>query len=397
MNYWRKNSVRQESCKKEGKNKTAKINLWLVWAGVIIFMLAGFWVAERNFIPKYYPRFYLTRSVLQTRGRLLDLWGRDQGKAGDASESVLKLKAEDARWNGHSVLVLPGGLGVSWRQMKNDENTFAQGNLDVYFLGTVREGLDYWADEERLLLRLPGTGEISVKTSQAALKEAIGFSIIPEKENSPKEKLEVLKKDGINMMNQSEIQFVGRDEEGVRLKARIPAFLFEQYLDEVGMLLEDVPLSRVSKWGNLLKERKTKGEVQEILFTIDRKLNISSITVEDLAEASLLLEINKSVSIKGRIGMEGREAGLEAMVYSGGGPKGRRALQIPELTLSYEEEQVCLELKLSGGYEGGKTGGEELEYQKLSSADGDWNDESLQKEKEKFLKKVGQLGLDFKQ
>ncbi|WP_367569062.1 hypothetical protein [Lacrimispora sp.] len=395
MNFWKKSSVKQELYKEDHENGTAKVPLKLAWTGVILFILGVFVIGARNYIPKYYARFYLTRSVLHTRERLLDLWGEDGGKAGEARESFLKLKAEEARWNGHSILVLPGGLGVSWRHMKNEENTFAQGSLDVYFLGTVREGLDYWADEEYVLLQLPGAGGLSVKTSQDTLKKVTGFSVIPEKGNGPEDKIEILKKAAIDMMNRSELRFAGRDEGGVKLIARIPAPLFDQYLETVGNLLEEGASGDIKKWGQLLRERKTEGEAQEVLFAIDKKRNINSVAVEGLADASLVLKADDSASIKGRIGIGNREAGLEAVVYSGGGPKGRRAFQIPELNILYKKENISLDLKLSGGYEDGSIEKEKLEFSKLSSGEEEWGNERLQKEKEEFLKKARQLGFDF--
>ncbi|MFT4107089.1 MAG: hypothetical protein QM657_15150 [Lacrimispora sp.] len=395
MNLWKKNSVKQESYKNDGKGKIPEIHLWLAWIGVIAFMLGAFVAAERHYIPKYYARFYLTRSVLQTRGRLLDLWGRERGNMREARESLLELKAEEARWNGLSVPVISGGLGVSWRHIKNEDNTFAQGNLKVYFLEKPGEGLDYWADEENVLLCLPGAGGFSVKTSQEAIKQVVGFSLIPQKENGPRQKFEALKEGAVTMMNQSEIQFDGRDEEGIRLKAVIPASVFEQYLGQVGGFLEEEALRDIKEWGRLLTERKTGKEVQEVLFTIDKKLNISSIQVEGLADVSLLLEINRSASIKGRIGIGDREADLETVVYSGSGQKGRRVFDIPSLNLAYKKENVRIDLKLSGGYEGGRVGKEELDCKKLSSAEEEWDDGRLQEEKEGFLKKAGQLGFDF--
>lgn len=395
MNFWKKSSVKQELYKEDNENGTAKVPLKLAWTGAILFILGVLVIGARNFIPKYYAGFYLTRSVLHTRERLLDLWGEDGGKAGEARESFLKLKAEDARWNGHSILVLPGGLGVSWKHIKNEENTFAQGSLDVHFLGTVREGLDYWADEEYVLLQLPGAGGLSVKTSQDTLKKVTGFSVIPEKGNGPEEKIETLKEAAIDMMNQSEIRFAGSDEEGVKLKARIPASLFDGYLEAAGNLLEEGTSGDIKKWGQLLRERKTEGEIQEVLFTIDKKRNINSVAVEGLADVSLILKADDSASIKGRIGIGDREAGLEAVVYSGGGPKGRRMFQIPELNIFYRKENVSLDLKLSGGYEGGSIEKEKLEFPKLPSGEEEWGNERLQKEKEGFLKKARQLGFDF--
>ena len=61
----------------------------------------------------------------------------------------------------------------------------------------------------------------------------------------------------------------------------------------------------------------------------------------------------------------------------------------------YKKESVSLDLKLSGGYEGGSIEKEKLEFPKLPSGEEEWGNERLQKEKEEFLKKARQLGFDF--
>lgn len=84
----------------------------IMWtaAGVLLFLILGI-LAWRCF-PEYYARFYLTRSVLQTRGWLMDLWGKDpQGEGAD--EDCLKLAADEVEWNGHSVLVFPENAVIS--------------------------------------------------------------------------------------------------------------------------------------------------------------------------------------------------------------------------------------------------------------------------------------------
>ncbi len=394
MNFLKKNSARQELCKAGQKKRPLGIRGWLgcIGAGILLFLVLG--ALAWRCLPEYYARFYLTRSVLQTRGRLLGLWGRDP-KGEGADEDSLKLVADEVEWNGHSVLVLPGGFGISWKEQRDEENTFAQGSLDVYFLGAIRDGVHYWADRENAVLTVPGITRTSVRTSQEALKKVVGFSIVPEERKQRKDRLETLKKDTIQMMNHSRIEFMGRDKNGVTIKALVSSDLFDAYISEMGELLEDGPGKDMKEWGRMLKERKTQGEAQEILFTIDKQLHITRVRVEGLADMSLLLESHEGLWMEGKITLHERELSVSTRVYFGNGEEGKRSFQIPELNITYYNGSFLLGLELSGGYEGGKISSEVLEYGKLSGTGGESAGEGLQEVKDEFLRRTGQLGLDF--
>ncbi|WP_077612574.1 hypothetical protein [Clostridium sp. Marseille-P2415] len=387
MNSLKKNSARQESCKKNRGKKKAGNRLFLAGTVAAVLLLPVLGVMGWHYFPAYYAKFYLTRSALQTKGRFMDLWGKDKGD-GDAYEDALKLVADEVEWNGHSVLVLPGGLGISWKEQRDEKNTFAQGNVDVYFLGAIREGVHYWADQENVVLMAPEINGASVRTSQDALKSVTGFSIIPDKKNRLSEKLQTLKKDTVNMISQSRIEFNGRDEKGVKIKASVPAGLFDSYLSEIGDFLGDGP-------GKDLKEWKTKGEIQEILFTIDKKLNITEIRVEGLADMSLLLESDGRVSAGGTVKLHEKEIHMNTKICFGNGQEGKRTFQIPELNITYHNEKFRLRLKLSGGYEGGRISAGALEYGRLSAAEGEPADGGLQEVINTFFERIGKLGFDF--
>jgi len=145
----------------------------------------------------------------------------------------------------------------------------------------------------------------------------------------------------------------------------------------------------------MLEERKTPGEIQEILFTIDKKLNITEINVEGLTDMSLLLESNGGLSAAGSVMLRERKLDMSAKVYFGNGQEGKRTFQIPELTVTYHNERFELGLELSGGYEGGKISSDALEYGKLSDTGGDYSSDGLQRVKDEFLKRAGELSLDF--
>ncbi len=394
MNFLKKNSARQGLCRFRQMKKHLKIRHWFVWtcAGVLLFLVLGTLAWRR--LPEYYTRFYLTRSVLQTRGRLLDLWGKDpQGEGGD--EDSVKLVADEVKWNGHSVLVLPGGFGISWKEQRNEENTFAQGSLDVYFLGAIRDGVHYWADKENAVISVPEITKTSVRTSQEALKEVMGFTIVPGDRNRMNDRLEVLKKEAIQMANQSQIKFMKRDKNGVTIEMSVPSGVFDAFLTEVGDILEDGSGKDIKEWGQMIKERKAPGETQEILFTIDKQLHITEVQAEGLADMSLLLEPHEGLRLDGKVWLRDRELGVASRVYFGNGKEGNRSFQIPELNITYYNGKFRLGLELSGGYEGGKVSPEVLDYGKLSGTGGGSADGGLQDVKDKFLKRAGQLGLDI--
>ena len=394
MNFLKKNSARQELCKAGQKKRPLGIRGWLgcIGAGILLFLVFG--ALAWRCLPEYYARFYLTRSVLQTRGRLMGLWGRDP-KGEGADEDSLKLVADEVVWNGHSVLVLPGGFGISWKEQRDEKHTFTQGSLDVYFLGAIRDGVHYLADRDNAVISIPGMKGPTIRTSQDTLKEVIGFSIVPEERDHLRDQLKTLKKDTVQMMNQSHMEFVSRDKSGVTIKASVPSGLFDAYLSKAGELLRAGPGKDMKEWGQMLEERKTQGEAQEIFFIIDKGLHITEIKVEGLADMSLLLESNEGLSVAGSIMLLERKLDMSAKVYFGNGQEGKRAFQIPELNLTYHNERFELGLKLSGGYEGGKISSDALEYRKLSETGGESSGDGLQKVKDEFLKRTGQLGLDF--
>ncbi len=394
MNFLKKNSAKQGLCKVRKEKKPLGVKGWLacISAGVLLFVVLG--VLTWNYLPVYYARFYLTRSVLQTRGRLVDLWGKDPEGEG-IDEGSLKLVADEVEWNGHSVLVLPGGFGISWKEQRNEENTFAQGSLDVYFLGAIRDGVHYWADKENAVISVPGITGATIRTGQEALKEVVGFSLAPEEKGQLRDRLETLKKDAVHMINRSQIEFTGRDKNGVTIKASVPSPLFDAYMSEIGELLEEGPGKDMKEWAQMLKERKTQGEIQEILFSIDKQLHITDIKAEGLVDMSLLLEPNEGLEAAGSITLQEREFDVSTRVYFGNGQEGKRAFQIPELNITYHNERFRLGLKLSGGYEGGKISSEILDYGKLSGTGGESADDGLRQIKDEFLKRTGQLSLDI--
>ncbi|MFT4005123.1 MAG: hypothetical protein QM683_05580 [Lacrimispora sp.] len=385
MNFLKKSSAKRESFKK-------RKGLFRI-CGVLLLLaiLAGLaW----HYVPMYYARFYLTRAALQTRGKLVGLWGKDQGE-GDAYEEALKLVADEVEWNGRSILVLPGGLGISWKEQRDEKNTYAQGSLDVYFLGSIREGIHYMADQEKVVFRIPGITEAPISTTQDTLKEVMGFSIVPQKKEQIESDMETLKKDAIAMMMESRIDFAGRDKTGVEIKARIPASLFDNYLKEAGEMLGDGPTKDLKEWGQLLKERRTDSEAQEVLFTVDKTLNITGIHVEGLGDAALGFESNGGLAMGGSLLLDGREVLVDSKVYFGNGQEGKRSFQISKLNITYHKENLQLGLELSGGYEGGKISSEALESGTLAGKETGPGDGGLKAARDTFLKKIGNLGFDL--
>lgn len=393
MNFLKKNSARRELCKKKEKKKNA------VWKSALqicalVLSLGAFAGLAWHYVPMYYAKFYLTRAALQTQGKLVKLWGKDQGE-GDAYEEGLKLVADEVKWNGRSILVLPGGLGISWKEQRNGENTYAQGSLDVYFLGSIREGVHYMADQEKVVFRIPGITGAPINTTQDALKKVMGFSIVPQKKAEIGTNLETLKKDAVSMIVKSRIDFAGRNENGVKIKAQVPAALFDNYLKEAGEMLGDGPTKDLKEWGQLLAKRKTDGETQEVLFSVDKALNVTEIRVEGLGNASLGLESNGGLALGGSLMLEGRDVYADAKLYFGNGQEGKRTFQLTKLNITYRRDGFQLGLDLSGGYEGGRISSEVLETGTLAEEETGPGDGGLAAARDTFLKKVRNLGFDL--
>lgn len=385
MNFLKKNSAKRESFKK-GRGL-------LIICG-LLFTLAVLASLAWHYVPMYYARFYLTRGAIQTRERLMELWGKEQGE-GDAYEEALKLVADEVKWNGRSILVLPGGLGISWREQRDEKNTYAQGSLDVYFLGSIREGVHYMANQEKVVFRIPGITKAPISTTQDTLKEVMGFSIVPQKKEQIRTDLETLKRDALSMMMKSRIDFAGRENGNVKIKAQVPASLFDAYLKEAGEMLGEGPTKDLKEWGQLLKERETDRENQEVLFTINKALIITGIRVEGLGEASLGLESNGGLVLKGSVMLGGREILGDTKLYFGNGQEGKRSFQISRLNLTYRKDSLQLELELSGGYEGGRISSEDLEYKTLAGEEAGPGDGGLRAAWDSFLVKIRNLGFDL--
>ena len=180
----------------------------------------------------------MTRSALSTREQLLKLWNQDEGE-GNAYEDSLKLVADEVRWNGHSILLLPGGLGISFTEQRSQGDAFSQGSLNVYFLGAIREGISYWADQENVVFHIPGITDISAQTTQESLRNSLGFTLTPGKKSDVKNRLETLGRDSLHMMAGSQIRFKTKDNVGVVITADVPAALFDEYLGQVGDFVSD--------------------------------------------------------------------------------------------------------------------------------------------------------------
>lgn len=103
MNFLKKNSAKQGSCKMEKGKKPPGVKRRLALAGGVVLLLLVLGVMVWHYLPIHYARFYLTRSALQTRGRFVDLWGKDKEGEG-AEEDSLKLIADEVEWNG---MVIP--------------------------------------------------------------------------------------------------------------------------------------------------------------------------------------------------------------------------------------------------------------------------------------------------
>lgn len=384
MNFLKKNSARPESCK--NKNKL------FIWAAAIAVVI-GLGVTGWHYLPIYYARYYLARSALQTQGILKELWGNEKGE-GDAYEDSVKLVADEAFVNGRSVLVLPGGLGISFTEQRDLENTFAQGKVDVYFLGAIREGAEYWADADRVVIHVPQISAEVVKTTQTDVKDQIGVSPIPQQKEKLKNSFKMLKDHILDMMGKSRVEFTGRDKNGVTIRALVPAGEFDSVLKEAGALLEDAPGKEPKSWAKLLKERITEGETQEIIFSIRKDLSISQVIIPGLAYAGFQRVENQGALLSGRITGSDGEINFDTTVYFGNGEEEKRTFQIKELNIVYNKKDLNLKLKLSGGYEGGRISAGILDHDKLS-AEGE-ETVSLSELKEKFMEMINFLGLDAK-
>lgn len=382
MNFLKKNSARLESCKK-------RIPVWAAAAVVAAIVLAAGW----HYIPIYYARFYLGRSALQTQGILKELWGSEKGE-GDAYEDSFKLVADEALVNGKPVLVLPGGFGISLTKQRDLKNTFAQGKFDVYFLGAVREGAQYWADADQVVIRVPQISAALVKTTQTDVKDQLGVSPLPQQKENFGDKSGILMDHIRNMVKKSRVEFTERDKNGVTIRVLAPAEQFDSVLQETGALFEKGPGEELKSWEKFLEERKTEGDTQEILISIRKDLSISQVIIPDLAYAGFQQVENQGVFLSGHVTGPDREINFDTTVYFGNGSKEKRSLQIKELKIGYNKKDLNLKLKLSGGYEGGRISAGVLDHEKLSTQ-GEAT-VSLSELKEKFLEMINFLGIEAK-
>ena len=385
MNFLKKSSARQESCKKKRIPP-----VWAAAAAVAVILIAA---AGWHYIPVYYARFYLGRSALQTQGILKELWGSEKG-SGDAYEDSFKLVADEVLVNGKQVLVLPGGLGISLTKQRDLNNTFAQGNFDVYFLGAVREGAQYWADANQVVIRVPQISAALVKTTQSDVKDQLGVAPLPQQTEKSGNKFGLLTDHIRAMIKKSRVEFTGRDKNGVTIRAIVPAEQFDSVLNETGALFEEGPGEELKSWAKFLEERKTEGDTQEILISIRKDLSISQVIIPDFAYAGFQRVENQGVFLSGHVTGPDREINFDTTVYFGNGSKEKRTLQIKELNIGYNKKDLNLKLKLSGGYEGGRISAGALDHEKLSTQ-GETT-VSLSELKEKFLELINFLGIEAK-
>ncbi|MDK2966441.1 hypothetical protein [Lacrimispora sp.] len=383
MNFLKKNSARLESCKK-------RIPVWAAAAVVAVIVLAA---AGWHYIPIYYARFYLDRSALQTQGILKELWGSEKGE-GDAYEDSFKLVAGEALVNGKPVLVLPGGLGISLTKQRDLKNTFAQGKFDVYFLGAVQEGAQYWADADRVVIRVPQISAALVKTTQTDVKAQLGVSPLPQQNENFGNKFGILMDHIRDMIKKSRVEFTERDENGAAIRALVPAEQFDSVLQETGALFEEGPGEELKSWAKFLEERKTEGDTQEILISIRKDLSISQVIIPELAYAGFQRVENQGVLLSGHVTGPDREINFDTTVYFDNSSKEKRSLQIKELNIGYNKKNLSLKVKLSGGYEGGRIPAGVLDHEKLSTQ-GEAT-VSLSELKEKFLEMINFLGIEAK-
>ncbi len=396
MNFLKKNLAKQESFKKKKGFHIPGVKPWVMKAAAAVIAIFVVVSVVWYVVPMYYAKFYLTRSALQTRNRLIKLWDQDEGE-GDAYEDSLKLVADEVKWNGHSVLLLPGGLGISFTEQRNQEKTFAQGTLNVYFLGAIREGVSYWADQDRIVFHIPGITDVTAEASQDSLKNNLGITVTPKKKSDAADRITTLEKDTIKMMSQSEVHFSKRSSAGVEINAKVPAAAFDSYLSKIGDHVLEGPLKDMKEWGQMLKDKKTQGETQNITFVIDKNMNLSEVHAEGLGDLALGLENNGGLTFTGSVSLGGKDLSVDTKLYFGNGAEGKRSFQIPQLDVTYNNGKFSLTLELSGGYQGGRISSETLDQGKLVSAESQPEHDSVQEAKDLFLKKIQLLGFDFEE
>jgi hypothetical protein len=394
MNSLKKNSVKQECSNNKKKLHIPGVKPWVIRLCAVVLTLAIVLCVVWYVVPRYYAKFYLTRSALQTKEGLFTLWNQDEG-VGNAYEDHLKLVADEVRWNGHSVLLLPAGLGISFTEQRSEDDGFSQGSLNVYFLGAIREGISYWADNENVVFHIPGITQISAQTTQESLKNSLGFTLTPGKKSKVKNQLETIGKDSIHMMAKSQIRFVSRDKSGVVIEADVPAAVFDSFLNEVGDFVLDGPLKDMKEWGQMLKDDKTQGESKRITISIDKNMNLNKIDVEGLGTFTLTMENNQGISLSGNVSLNERSFAFDSKLYFGYGIEGKRSFQISSLNIDTDNGKSSLRLELSGGYQGGKISSEVMERDKFNAGIEQPEQNGIDSYKENFLKKIRLLGFDM--
>ncbi|MFR3729615.1 hypothetical protein [Lacrimispora sp.] len=396
MNFLKKSLVKRESFKKKKGFHIPGVNPWVLKAVSAVLAAAVIFSIVWYVLPVYHAKYYLTRSALQTREHLRKLWDQNEGE-GDAYEDYLKLVADEVKWNGHSVLLLPGGLGISFTEQRNQDETFAQGTLNVYFLGAIREGISYWANQDKVVFHIPGITQITAETSQNTLKDTLGIMVTPKKKREAVDRIRTLEKDTIHMMGKSQIRFSKRNSAGVVIEAEIPAAEFDSYLAKIGDYVLEGPLKDMKDWGQMLKDRKTQGETQKVTFVIDKSMNVSEVHVEGLGDLSLGLEGNGGLTFAGSVSLGGKVLSVDTKLYFGNGAEGKRSFQITQLDVTYNNGSFDLILELSGGYQGGRISSGAMEPDKLVSAEGQPEHDSLKEARDLFIKKIRILGFDLKE
>ncbi|WP_143320301.1 hypothetical protein [Clostridium sp. HBUAS56010] len=386
MNSLKKNLAKQGSSK---KNRRIKVGAALVILAAVLLVI---WYK----MPVYRAKFYLTRSALETKTKVMKLWQQDEGE-GEGYEDSLKLVADEVRWNGHSVLLLPGGLGISFSEQRNHDNTLASGALNVYFLGSIREGITYTADQDHVVFHIPGITEASAQASQDSLENTVGFTVTPQKKSQIHDRIKTIEKDTIKLISQSSIHFSGRKGSAVMIEAEVASEEFDAYLGEIGGYLLEGPLKGMKMWGEMLKERKTPGQFQKITFVIDKSSNLSEVHVEGLLDLAMLLEDHGGLSLKGNADCDGRAFTLDTKLNFGNGEKGKRSFQISRLNITSRNEKFDLDLELSGGYQGGRIPASAMAQNQLDPAGGDPGQDGILHAKNRFLEKVKILGFDLKE
>lgn len=396
MNSLKKNLAKQECSNKKKKFQIPGVKPWVIKLCALVLSLGIIFSVVWYVLPMYYAKFYLTRSALSTREQLLKLWNQDEGE-GNAYEDSIKLVADEVRWNGHSILLLPGGLGISFTEQRSQGDTFSQGSINVYFLGAIREGISYWADQEKMVFHIPGITEISAQTTQESLKNSLGFTLTPGKKGEVISSLKTLGKDSVHMIAKSQIRFSSRDKNGVILVADVPAALFDSYMGQVGDFLLAGPLKDMKEWGQMLKDERTQGEFRRITFYVTKNMNVNKIEVEGLGALAMLTENNGGLSLDGKASLNGRSFSFDSKLYFGYGVEGKRSFQISSLNITTDNGSSSLQLELSGGYQGGRISSGIMEQDKFNTGMEQSEHNSVEDYKEKFLKKIRLLGFDLKE